>query len=252
MASNNNFNGLKFAVVALAVVGLSGVIGYFLAGNGRSTPQVNAPIQVAQTTSDTPAAPTGDGSGDDTLAARGGDFTAPGAPKIEVREVKPHLLDTTRTPKPTPKDQDPEASQEDAPPPPPDVTAPTDDAATAGQPSPVTGQTTTPANTDPDYESVGTGTDTAATASTGDDNSQSGGGGPYRVQVGSFAYARNAKALADALHSRGYTTSTVIAKDGDKTTYHVQTGAFQSQKAAQKASEDLQKAGFPAFIQQGQ
>jgi cell division septation protein DedD len=251
VASNNNFNGLKFAVVVVAVVGLSGVIGYFLAGNGRSTPQVNAPIQVAQTTSDAPAASAGDGSADDTLAARGGDFTAPGAPKIEVREVKPRLQDDTRPPKPAPKDQDSEASQEDAPPPPPDITAPTDDAAIAGQPSPVTGQTTTPANTDPDYESVGNGADTAATGN-GDDDSQSGGGGPYRVQVGSFAYARNAKALADALHSRGYTTSTVIAKDGDKTTYHVQAGAFQTQKAAQKASEDLQKAGFPACIQQGQ
>jgi cell division septation protein DedD len=249
LASNNNFNGLKFAAVAVAVVGLSGLVGYFLAGSGRSTPPANALVQVASAPQTSSASPD-DESAHDSLSAHGGDFTAPGAPKIEIHEVKPRLTDSTHPSKPASKPADPEASQEDAPPPPPDVTAPTDDS-TAGQPSPVTGQTTTPANTDPDYESVGNSADTTASATTGDD-SQPAGGPTYRVQVGSFAFARNAKALADALHNRGYATSTIAAKDGDKTTYHVQVGAFRSQQDAEKAREDLQKAGFPVFIQTGQ
>ena len=244
LAGNNSLDGLKFAGVVILVVAVSGVVGYFLAGNGQrpATPAV----QTAQTTTD--AGLTADPKRIDpnAIIAHGGDYTAPGAPKIEIHEVKPpRLTDAVHPPKPKTPPADSEASQEAAPPPPPpDTPSPTAEA-NADQPTP--GDTSAPTdNSDPDYESVGSKPDTASS----DENSQSGSGGPYRVQVGSFAYARNAKALADALRARGYTTTTVVDKNGDKTVYHVQAGAFRSEKAASRAADSLKRDGFPAFTQQ--
>lgn len=241
MASNNNYSGLKFAGIALVVVGLSGVIGYFVAGVGH-TPAVVKPPTVTQSASDTAADAAH--TGISNQIARGGDYTAPGAPKIDIREVKPHLTDTSHTPKPTVATPDPEASQEAPPPPPPDVTPPPDDS-NSSLASPVTGETSSPGSNDPDYESVGSNADAPPTND--DQPSLSGSGGPYRVQVGPFAFTQSAKALADALRNRGYSTTTIVDKSGDKTKYYVQTGAFRSQKSATKATQDLLKQGYPAF-----
>lgn len=245
MAGNNSFEGLKYFGIVVLVVAASGIIGYYLAGNGQKPP--TPPAQVAQTTTNTGLTADQKRNDPNAIIAHGSDYTAPGAPKIEIHEVKPRLTDATHTPKPTVKPVDSEASQEAPPPPPPDTPDTSTDTNTEDTPPAATPDTPdSSANSDPDYESVGTKPDTTSA----DESSPSGAGGPYRVQVGSFAYSRNAKALADALRSRGYTTTTVVDKSGDKTVYHVQAGAFHSEKAASKATDSLKKDGFPAFTQQ--
>ena len=67
------------------------------------------------------------------------------------------------------------------------------------------------------------------------------------MQTGSFAAPENARALADALHSRGYSTSTRTEQDNGKTVYKVQVGSYRSRAAADKAAQDLQKNGYPAY-----
>jgi cell division septation protein DedD len=76
----------------------------------------------------------------------------------------------------------------------------------------------------------------------------SGGHARFRVQAGAFPEEKNARVLADALRGRGFSASTRADRDGDKTVYRVQIGAYRTRTDAGKAALDLQKSGYPAYV----
>lgn len=255
--SNSSNNSVKYLAGSVAVVAVAFCIGYFVIGGSR--PQPTPPENVVPPNVAAPAAPA---PAKPAIIARAprtqnGEYTAPGAPRIRiVEERNPSLLDTSKMqPKPAAKSSDSEASQEAAPTPktvstvisPTDAgsdstdnTAPNTDTAPpdGGTPSP----TVTGTNPDPDTEKVsGTGA-----GEVGQDGVSS--KTQFRVQAGSFVASENAKALADALRRRGYVTSTRAERDGDRTVYKVQVGAYRTKSAADKAAQDLQSSGYPASV----
>ena len=264
-------NGVKYLAAVVAIVAVCVPVGYLLAG--RSQPTTPAPENVIPQSlpSDTPAPQPKPARVAITPRATNGDYTAPGAPHVEITEERtPSLIDTSnqqpkadKTPASTP---DAEASQEAAPTPKDtDITTPTDtspdpDSTTVpdGSPnapvtppappadsnSPVPPPATPAQPSDPDVEQIGTGHTDPEASQQGDTTAKS----QFRVQTGSFATADNAKTLADALHRRGYATSTHSERDGDKTVYKVQIGAYRNRAAADKAAQDLQSSGYPAYV----
>ncbi len=259
MARNNN--AVKYLARSVAIVAVAFGVGYYVIGGARPqpTPPENVvPANVAPPTAPAPAKPVIIGRAPRT---QNGEYTAPGAPRISiVEERSPSLLDTSKLqPKPAVKPADSEASQEAAPTPKPvaadttpadtasdgtDTPAPSPDAPTATPPD--DGTTPAPdakASADPDTEKV-------AGASGDSEAGQDGvsGKAQFRVQAGTFVAPENAKALADALRRRGYATSTRPQRDGDKTVYQVQVGAYRTKSAADKAAQDLQSSGYPASV----
>lgn len=260
--SSSHSNTVKYVAGAVAVVGVAFCLGYFVIGGSRpQTPPENTEVQNAIP----PPAPASVKPVSTRIATtvrtQNGEYTAPGAPRIEINEDKtPSLTDTTKMqPKPqnAAKPNDPEASQEASPTPrtasvvapsPDTATVPATDATPPGTDTTATDGTNatpqpTPGTTgDPDSEQV-TGHGDSTSAQDG-----SGGQAQYRVQAGSFVAADNAKALADALKKRGYLTSTRAERDGDRTVYKVQIGAYRTRSAADKAAQDLQSSGYPASV----
>jgi len=268
VARSKSNSSLTFVPIALVVVAASAVAGYYLGGGSHSSlfatktpPAQPAPVPTAS--SSVQQRPVRVATAKDQKA----DYTAPNAPDIEITEVKqPKLNDESNRPSKiigappsTSTTTDSEASQQ--------ATTPTDQTAnpqtatastdtgttdtTGDQTS--TDQTATPgASTDSskgDYEKISTPTDSEA--------SQQATAAPappkpvkftFRVQTGTFAVARNARILADALRGRGYDTSLRTEMQGDQTVYRVQTGAYQSKSAANAAADALRASGYPASV----
>jgi cell division septation protein DedD len=248
---------VKYAALVVVVIALGTAIGYYVIGGARDTHSVSAipttPAPAAETTVSPPAK---------SVAqihphATNGNYTAPGAPHIRIVEEKtPSLTDETHTssddtPPRSTASSDSEASQESAPTP-----ATQSASASAGDQTSDTPSSPPPADSsaapdtassssDADYEKTTVHSDTGAAQVTANAVS---GRALFRVQTGSFAAARNAKILADALRNRGYNASTRSERDGDKTVYKVQTGAYRTKAAAGKAALDLQREGYPAYV----
>jgi cell division septation protein DedD len=249
VASSDSFNTGQFVTIAVVVVIVSCVAGYYLAGGLQHQTEKQAVSQVAQQSSTSPqtaSAPAPQSA--PASGSSGNDYTAPNAPKIDIREEKaPPVSKPSATTRVASNPSDSEASQENNGP-----TDGSDDTGTVGTvPAPVTGNATTPAasaqSSDPDYEQTTGGTDSESNQ----EGSPATGDVPrprYRVQVGTFTQAMSARSLADALRNRGYSTTTVTDRDGDKTVYHVQTCAFRSRSTADHVTLDLQRQGFPAFV----
>ena len=235
----------------MAIIGGVG-IGY-LVGGARAPRTGDQVVQPAPSAVSTPApivAPTVQ-----RPRAVNGDYTAPGAPRIAIREESaPVLRRVTRTPLTTPAD--PEATQEAVPAPRsvqapaaestlPDGntsgTSPAPDSGAGTTPSPGPDTSTPPAPADPDFERVNKPADL--------EKGQEGGGkAQFRVQTGSYTDESHARSVADELRSKGYSSSTRSERDGDHVIYKVQVGAYRTKGGAGKAAEDLQKRGYPAYV----
>ena len=265
MARSNSNGALKFAGLgAVAIVG--GVAIGYLVGGVRAS---HAPEQVVQQPAAVLSAPATPSTAPPVVRAHiNGDYTAPNAPRITIREESAPTLRRADRIVPTPP-ADTEASQEaappvktkpakeqsdatpadttsgaDTPPPPPapapDATPPSDDSKPPAPP---------PAPADPDFEHVGKPADPATGQENGKTQSgQDNGKAQYRVQTGSYTDESNARSIADQLRGQGYTASTRSERDGDHLVYKVQAGAYRSKSGAAKAAGDLQKKGFPAYV----
>lgn len=236
---------------AVAIIGGVG-IGY-LVGGARAPRTGDQVVQPAPSAVSTPApivAPTVP-----RPRAVNGDYTAPGAPRIAIREESaPVLRRVIRTPLTPPAD--PEATQEAAPAPRPlqvpestqpsgNTTGiapdPSPDSGAGTTPSPGPDPSTPPAPADPDFERVNKPADS--------EKGQEGGGkAQFRVQTGSYTDESHARSVVDELRSKGYSSSTRSERDGDHVIYKVQVGAYRTKGGAGKAAEDLQKRGYPAYV----
>ncbi len=238
----------------MAIIGGVG-IGY-LVGGARAPRTGEQAVQPSPSAVSTPApivAPTVQ-----RPRTANGDYTAPGAPRIAIREEStPVLRRVTRAPLAPPTDT--EAAQEAAPAArprrthSPDTTTqpgestsgtdltPDSGTSAAASPGPDTAATP-PAPADPDFERV--------TKPADPESGQEGGGSKaqFRVQTGSYTDESNARSVADELRSKGYSSSTRSERDGDHVIYKVQVGAYRSKNGAGKAAEDLQKKGYPAYV----
>ena len=262
VARNQSGGAWKFVgAAAVAIVG--GIaIGYFVGDThsprtGEPVPQVVAPVVSTPAPSVAPPV--------QHLRPTNGDYTAPGAPRIAIREEStPILHRVTQTPPAAP---DPEATQEVAPPPAPSIphssgangthpngadsgstgSAPTPPASAGNTGTPAPDKTagdsspTPPAPADPDFERVGKPSDSES-------GQESGGKAQFRVQTGSYTDESDARSIADELRGKGYTTSTRSEREGDHLIYKVQVGAYRTKTGAGKAADDLQKKGYPAYV----
>lgn len=257
MARSQSSGAWKFVgAAAVAIIGGVG-IGY-LVGGARAPRTGEQVIQPPPTAVSTPAPIIAPAVQHPRTV--NGDYTAPGAPRIAIREEStPVLRRVTRAPLAPPTDT--EAAQEAAPAARPSRTLSPDTTTQPGgntsgtDPSPVsdsgTGSTpsTSPdtganpsAPADPDFERV--------TKPADPESGQENGGGKaqFRVQTGSYTDESHARSVADELRSKGYSSSTRSERDGDRMIYKVQVGAYRSKNGAGKAAEDLQKKGYPAYV----
>lgn len=256
MARSNSNGALKVVGVGAAAIVGGVAIGYLFGGVRAS----HSSEQVVQQPAPPLSAPVAPSAAPPTLRPRAnGNYTAPGAPRIVIREEStPTLRRVDRTVPPAPADT--EASQEAAPPvkvrpakepsdaAPLDSAAPNDTAPPPAAPAPDTPPATDdskppapPAPADPDFERVGKPGDA--------ESGQEGGGkAQFRVQTGSYTDESNARSIADQLRGQGYTASTRSEREGDHLVYKVQAGAYRSRNGANKAAGDLQKKGFPAYV----
>lgn len=249
---------------AVAIVGGVG-IGY-LFGGARTPRAPEQPVPPSATVLTPPATP-GVSPASIRPQTTNGNYTAPNAPRITIREEQTPIMRRV-TPPPTPP-IDSEASQEavltpkpsrrtttDAAPSDSTTPAPLDSnplttppTVNTGPAAPDPGSTAPatrpapkpPANADPDIEQVtprGTPAPPPDTAT----HAQ------FRVQTGAYADEGNARSVADQLRSQGYSTSTRSERDGDHLVYKVQVGAYRSKSGATKAADDLQKKGVPVYV----
>ncbi len=266
MARSNSNGTLKFVGLgAVAIVG--GVaIGYLVGGVRASHPTeqvVEQPAPAISAPVTPPAAPP------IVRPHINGDYTAPGAPHITIREESAPTLRRADRTVPTPP-ADTEASQEATPPvkakptkeqsdaQPSDNTAPSDTATPAAAPAPDAGAPTDDSKppappqppADPDFEHVGKPPAAPEAGQEGGkgQSGQNGAKAQYRVQTGSYTNESNARSITDQLRDQGYTASTHSERDGDHLVYKVQAGAYRSRSGASKAAGDLQKKGFPAYV----
>ena len=258
MARSNSNGALKFVGAAAAAIVGGVAIGY-LFGGGRASQTVEPIVQQPTAAVSTPVAPAAPSAVHSHTA--NGNYTAPGAPHIVIREESnPVLRRTDRTVPAAPADT--EASQEAPPPVTPEPSRKTADKSSDAAamdtgtgsdtpPTPSTTPDTTPSDTtapppppapaDPDFEHVGKPADP--------ESGQEGGGkAQFRVQTGSYTDESHARSIADQLRSEGFTTSTRSEREGDHLIYKVQAGAYRSKNGASKAASDLQKKGFPAYV----
>ena len=256
MARSNSYGTLKAVGFGVAAIVGGTAIG-LLIGGGRGSHPVEQVVQQPATELSVPTAPP---AAPPTLRAHtNGNYTAPGAPRIVIREESaPTLRQVNRTAPPPPADT--EASQEVAPPvkvklPKETSEAPATDGTTTDNaaPTPTSPAADTapvpddskppappPAPADPDFERVGKPGDA--------ESGQEGGKAQFRVQTGSYTDESNARSIADQLRGQGYSASTHSEREGDHMVYKVQAGAYRSKNGANKVAGDLQKKGFPAYV----
>ena len=256
MARSNSYGVLKNIGFGVAAIVGGTALGMLIA-SGRGAHPVE---QVVQQPAPELSVPTAPPTAPPTLHAHtNGNYTAPGAPHIVIREEStPTLRQVDRT-APTPP-ADTEASQEVAPPvkvklPKEASDVPATDSTDAGSaaPAPTSPATDTapaldesksptppPAPNDPDFERVGKPDEA--------ESGQEGGKAQFRVQTGSYTDESNARSIADQLRGQGYSASTHSEREGDHMVYKVQAGAYRSKNGASKVAGDLQKKGFPAYV----
>ena len=255
MARSNSNGALKFIAAGVFLI-VGGVAVGYLFGDVRASRTPEQVVQQPSTPLSVPAAPSA--VLPPPRPRPNGDYTAPGAPHIVIREESaPTLRRVDRTVPTAPADT--EASQE-APPPVKTKPAkessdatPADSAGGGDTPSPPTpspdatpipGDSKSPippsAPADPDFERVGKPTDP--------ESGQEGGKAQFRVQTGSYRDESSARSITDQLRGQGYTASTHSEREGDHIVYKVQAGAYRSKNGANKAAVDLQKKGFPAYV----
>ncbi len=253
---------------AIAIVGGVG-IGY-LFGGARAPRPPEQPVPPSATVLTPPAAP-GVSPASIRPQTTNGNYTAPNAPRITIREEQTPILRRVTPPPAAPVDT--EASQEAAPTPKPSPRTSTDAASSdsttpapldsnpattpstvnAGPAAPDTSSTAPaarpapkpPVNADPDIEQVTPRSTAPAPAPATPDSATH---AQFRVQTGAYADEGNARTVADQLRSQGYPTSTRSERDGDHLVYKVQVGAYRSKSGAAKAADDLQKKGVPVYV----
>jgi len=257
VARSNSNATLKFVGLGAAAIVVGVTIG-FLVGDVRAS---HTPEQVVQQPAPPLSAPTAPPTAPPTLRPHAnGDYTAPGAPRIVIREESTPTLRRVDKPIPTPP-ADTEASQEAAPPVKARPAREPSDTTPAGSDAP-SDTTTPPATTldntappaddskppappaapaDPDFERVGKPGDSGS-------GQEGGGKAQFRVQTGSYTDESNARSIADQLRGQGYTASTRSEREGDHLVYKVQAGAYRSKNGANKVAGDLQRKGFPAYV----
>ena len=271
MARSQSSSALKYVGAAAAAIAGGVAIGYLFGGARTLHPSVQ-PVQPPVSATLTPA-PALNPSAIHPRRTNG-NYTAPGAPHIDIQEESQPILRRTAPPSTPPAD--PEATQEAPPAPPAVQPAPADTgnttpgstdtstppngtslagpANTGGAPGPAAPAGPTPAPADPDFEHVNTGGSTAPNATDPEAGQQ---GGPnqgnsgkvqFRVQTGAYTDESDARSVADQLRGQGYATSTRSERQGDHLVYKVQVGAYRSKNGASKAADDLQKKGFPAYV----
>ena len=262
MARSNSSGVLKVVgAVAAAIVG--GVAIGYLVGDVRTPHPAEQVVQQPVPPLSAPTVPTAPPPA--LRPHSSGNYTAPGAPRIVIREESaPTLRRVDRTAPVAPADT--EASQEAPPPvkarrepePSDSETAPTDTGAgsDATPPASATPDNTPspadnakppappPAPTDPDFEHVVKPGDSES----GQQGTDKADKAQFRVQTGAYTDESNARSIADQLRGQGYTASTRSEREGDHLVYKVQTGAYRSKSGAAKAAGDLQKKGFPAYV----
>ncbi|MDQ2799320.1 MAG: SPOR domain-containing protein [Armatimonadota bacterium] len=260
MARNNSAGAFKFAAAAVAaiVVGIS--VGYLIGGAHSSR---NSGVQIAQQPAPLLSAPGSTLPHAKGAARPNGDYTAPGAPRIQIREEKhPQLtrsadetVPAITPPKVTKPDSEasqqgdtvksnntvPAANPNGDPNPPaaPNVNGDNGSSSNTAGPLPDNGAAS-PNGTD--FEHVSTHPDAEGSQAGTDDRAR------YRVQAGAFPEEKNARVLAAALRDRGFSASTRADREGDKTVYRVQIGAYRTRTDAGKAALDLQRNGYPAYV----
>lgn len=261
MARTNN--ALKNMGIIAAVVAAAFGIGYFFMGGARPAPVATDALPTSAPAPASAAAPRVSAAPDPHILPRtkNSDYTAPNAPRIRIVEERTPSLTLTRRPAvlQPPADAssvgsgDSEASQAAASP---NAASGTDtnagsagtDAGTSSGTAPLIPPAAAPnpatsGTQDQDFEQIGG----HGTPEAGQDGAMGGGKAQFRVQTGSFAAQQNARVLAEALRSRGYATSTRAEQEDGKTVYKVQIGAYRNRAAADKAAQDLQKSGYPAY-----
>jgi len=256
--ARSNSNGALKIVGAAAAAIVGGVAIGYLFGGARASHSSEQVVQQPAPALSAPAAPPA--APPSLRPHANGNYIAPGAPRIVIREESAQVLRRVdRTVPAAPADT--EASQE-APPPvktqparePSDPHAVGDassgdtmppSAATPNDAAPPTDNSKPPAPpaapADPDFERVGKPGDS-------EPGQEGGGKAQFRVQTGSYTDESNARSIADQLRGQGYTASTRSEREGDHLVYKVQAGAYRSKNGANKAAEDLQKKGFPAYV----
>ena len=267
MARSKSSSSLTFVPIALVVIAASAVAGYYLGGGTHSSffPTQTHPAQPAPVPTISSSAPP-HAMKVATARDQKADYTAPNAPDIEITEVKqPKLNDESSksskiigTPPSTNTTTDPEASQQGTTatdqtgnPPPANTSADTGTPGSTGDQTSDDQTANTGSSSDAnkgDYEKISTPPDPEASQTADTPPAPKPPKLTYRVQTGTFAVARNARILADALRGRGYDTSLRQETQGDQTVYRVQTGAYQSKSAANAAADALRASGYPAYV----
>jgi cell division septation protein DedD len=247
-------NGL-YILGGLVVVACFGVAGYLYRGTG-ALPAANT----GSANNVAPSADTGVPSSQapaKSVVPSGGDYTAAGAPDVEIVETKatpPHkkiakpVVDSeqsqTGTPPAatTPNDnENPGAADNGSTPAQPSDNADTSPSKPDSAPSTTTAPPPTPSgNSD--------STSTPSSGASAPPQEKPAATTVYRVQAGSFVNEENADILADSLRHRGYTAFTQQGGDNGKPVYIVQVGAYHSHETAAQAAADLQKSGYPAYV----
>ncbi len=278
---NGSTIGLIFTGLVVLAGGIAGGY-YFIGGRNDTGDSSSAPTQSA--------APQNPGtSGDATppampavvkhLASASGQFTAPGAPTIDITETKVSPPKPQAPPTPPPPPSDTEASQAGTDSDSGDTSGVVGSAATGASGTDSTSSSTpqpTPDSTSgsvaTDSTSGGSAAGTSGSAGAPDtSNSQdntsgstisTGGSGSiiaappsstlYHVVAGVVHSESNAKSLESALRHKGYTATILHQTTSAGDTYTVQIGAYSSQVTADEMVASLQHDGFPASVSAGQ
>ena len=269
--------------IAILAAGF-GVGFYYLGGQNKNSDNASTPGATTPPSADQTAALP---SSVRRPPADAGEYTAPGAPTVEIEETPV----TSATPASTPAAQsatDSEASQTGLPTATPDDGSVSSSTATGTQnattgaapdqnnpnpgstPDPNANSLTTdpnaakPASTPVGQNSVNSqngsgnantdnqsGTTLSANLST-HSSDQSGSGVLYHVQAGAFGNEKNADILASALQHKGYAAMTVHQVSNGQDSYVVQVGAYSSGITADSVVGALQHDGFPASVSHSQ
>ncbi len=247
-------------LAGIVVVVGGALAGYYYIGGSSKSSAPSTPTTITDI-KDEPQAPVAPPPRRKVAAA--GEYTAPGAPEIEIAETKVSL--TPKKPL-TPPPTDSEASETGV--------APTDTPTTPNTAPDTSGMDSSADNSTNPNGSKASQTSGADSQNPGqtdsgqqalvppppppppppanpsDDLSQN---APlYHVEAGVFQNEKNAKILEDTLKHRGYAAMTLKSTDGDHDTFVVQVGAFKSKVTADEVAGELTSNGFPASVAKGQ